>query len=147
MWFSDNFDEVNHSHFKSHAVQVSFENTQTARRIIVTDGDGRNITLIPVDASLKPGIRAYNFLGYLPDHEFRELQRTAKGNLARSFRVLQSILCWIYIFFHFIQGWHVSGSSHSFEECFRHCRMSLVFMYIFYWMDCLYWWFDGKTYV
>ncbi|ROT76445.1 putative transmembrane protein 62-like [Penaeus vannamei] len=78
----DNFDEVNHSHFKSHAVQVSFENTQTARRIIVTDGDGRNITLIPVDASLKPGIRAYNFLGYLPDHEFRELQRAAKEGSA-----------------------------------------------------------------
>ncbi|XP_027212478.2 transmembrane protein 62 [Penaeus vannamei] len=84
----DNFDEVNHSHFKSHAVQVSIENTQTARRIIVTDGDGRNITLIPVDASLKPGIRAYNFLGYLPDHEFRELQRAAKDAYTRGDIVL-----------------------------------------------------------
>ncbi|XP_042204049.1 transmembrane protein 62-like isoform X2 [Homarus americanus] len=74
----DNFNEVQQAHFKAHAMQVDFSATQTAKATVIRGSDGQNITLLPLDASLKPGIRAYNFLGYLPEEEFKELQGAAQ---------------------------------------------------------------------
>ncbi|XP_045615253.1 transmembrane protein 62 isoform X2 [Procambarus clarkii] len=82
----DNFDEVKQAHFKAHAVQVDFGKSRTAKATVIRSIHGQNITLLPLDASLKPGIRAYNFLGYLPDEEFKDLLNAAqeartKGNI------------------------------------------------------------------
>ncbi|KAK8744460.1 hypothetical protein OTU49_000817 [Cherax quadricarinatus] len=82
----DNFDEVQHSHFKAHAVQVDFGTSRTAKATVIRGIDGQNITLLPLDASLKPGIRAFNFLGHLPDEELKDLHNAAleartKGNI------------------------------------------------------------------
>ncbi|XP_071546488.1 transmembrane protein 62-like isoform X2 [Panulirus ornatus] len=82
----DNFDEVQQAHFKTHAVQVNFSSTRTAKATIIQGSDGQNVTLLPLDASLKPGIRAYNFLGYLPEEEFQKLleatqEAHAKGDI------------------------------------------------------------------
>ncbi|XP_068217360.1 transmembrane protein 62-like isoform X1 [Palaemon carinicauda] len=74
----DNFDEVAHSYFKANAVQSSFTASRTALGVTVAGIGGQNITFLPVDASLKPGIRAYNFLGYLPEDEFKNLHRAAE---------------------------------------------------------------------
>ncbi|KAK7084922.1 hypothetical protein SK128_015365 [Halocaridina rubra] len=74
----DNFDEVGHFHFKANAVQSSFTISRTADPVRVSGLGGQNITLLPVDASLKPGIRAYNFLGYLPGDEFKSLRKAAE---------------------------------------------------------------------
>ncbi|XP_064111470.1 LOW QUALITY PROTEIN: transmembrane protein 62-like [Macrobrachium nipponense] len=74
----DNFDEVAHSYFKANAVQSSFTASRTAIGVTIAGTGGQNVTFLPVDASLKPGIRAYNFLGYLPEDEFKNLHRAAE---------------------------------------------------------------------
>lgn len=73
----DNFDEVQHAHFKAHAVQTGLGVPGHRLGTVVHGSEGHNITLLPVDASLTPGIRAYNFLGYLSEQEYLRLQEAA----------------------------------------------------------------------
>ncbi|KAK3873604.1 hypothetical protein Pcinc_021388 [Petrolisthes cinctipes] len=70
----DNFDEVQHAHFRAYAVQPDIGATR-----VVSGGIGRpNITLLPLDASLKPGIRAFNFLGHLTLQHRQQLEKAVK---------------------------------------------------------------------
>ncbi|KAG0712609.1 Transmembrane protein 62 [Chionoecetes opilio] len=74
---SDNFDEVRHGHFKAHAVQAGLGDPGQRLGTVVPGSEGRNVTLLPIDASLSPGIRAFNFLGYLPEQQYLKLQEAA----------------------------------------------------------------------
>ncbi|XP_050693122.1 transmembrane protein 62-like [Eriocheir sinensis] len=73
----DNFDEVQHAHFRAYAVQTGLGIPGRRLGTVVPGSEGRNITLLPVDASLMPGLRAFNFLGYLPEEEYLRLQEAA----------------------------------------------------------------------
>lgn len=68
---------MHHAHFKAHAVQTGLGNPGQRLGTVVPGSEGRNVTLLPIDASLMPGIRAYNFLGYLPEQEYLRLQEAA----------------------------------------------------------------------
>ncbi|KAK8403708.1 hypothetical protein O3P69_000065 [Scylla paramamosain] len=73
----DNFDEVQHAHFKAHAIQSHLGNPKHRLGTTVPGSDGHNVTLLPIDASLMPGIRAFNFLGYLSEQEYSRIQEAA----------------------------------------------------------------------
>ena len=60
-------------------MQSSFTTSRTALGVTIAGSGGQNFTFLPIDASLKPGIRAYNFLGHLPEDEFKNLHRSAEG--------------------------------------------------------------------
>lgn len=68
---------MQHAHFKAHAIQSHLGDPKRRLGTTVPGSDGHNVTLLPIDASLMPGIRAFNFLGYLSEQEYSRIQEAA----------------------------------------------------------------------
>ena len=74
-FFSDNFDEENLDYYSSYK-RLQGNKTNFLTRIKY--GNDGAISFIPVDASIKPGLRAYNFLGHLTEDDCINLERLIK---------------------------------------------------------------------
>lgn len=78
---------MQHAHFRAHAVQTGLGSPGHRLGTVVHGSEGRNITLLPVDASLMPGLRAFNFLGYLSEEEYVRLQDAAISKAVKTLSV------------------------------------------------------------